>query len=141
MTKAAVLMLGERAIAPSWLSQRLQRNECACWSAKSAEDAIALFKEHNFQIVVNTGAIGEAIRILPHLEGSTCSVFSACLVENGCWWLPLMHTGQECLGASAMRTVEFVRLLDERLQGIRTGEIEIAVRLNEGEEIYALHSH
>ncbi|HKQ87358.1 MAG TPA: hypothetical protein VJS43_11395 [Candidatus Acidoferrales bacterium] len=122
-----VLMLGEKAIAPSWLLRRLEQNACACWSTESADHAVTLFEKHKFQLILNTGPIAEAVRILPRLGKSDCSFFSAFLVEHGCWWLPMMYIGRECFGASALRTSEFLTVLDDNLQYIRTGRNPIAI--------------
>lgn len=122
-----VLMLGEKAIAPSWLSRHLEQSACDCWSTESADRAVALFERHKFQLILNTGSIAEAVRMLPLLGKSDCSMFSAFLVEHGCWWLPMMYMGRECFGTSALRTPEFLSVLDDNLQYIRTGRNPIAV--------------
>jgi hypothetical protein len=49
-----VLMLGEKVMAPSRL---LQRCDCDCWFAGSADAGIELFEKHNFQVVLSTGAV------------------------------------------------------------------------------------
>lgn len=117
-----VLMLGEKAIAPSALLGPLARNACTCWFAASANDGIELFERHNFHVVLSSGPIREAMRMLPAMAGSHCNAFSAFPVERGSWWLPMMHLGRECIGAPAMRTAEFVKVLDEVLAQIRMKE-------------------
>jgi hypothetical protein len=121
-----VLMLGEKAIAPSWLLRHLEQRACDCWSAESADRAVALFEKHNFQLILNFGPIAEAVRMLPRLRKSDCSIFSAFLVEQGCWWLPMMQMGRECFGTSALRTAEFLTLLDGNLPYAQTGRAPIA---------------
>jgi hypothetical protein len=59
------------------------------------------------------------------LGRSNCHVFYAYPVENGCWWLPLMSGGQECLGAPALRPREFVGVLDQTLKEIRANHFII----------------
>ncbi len=117
-----VLMLGEKTMAPSLLLVRLVRSACHCSFAASADDAIKLFEEHKFHMVLSTGPVQQAMRMLPVLARSDCTVFSAFPVENGCWWLPVMQMGQECLGTAAMRTAEFVNLLDETVARIQGSE-------------------
>lgn len=120
-------MLGEKTIAPSWLLRHLERSACECWSAESADRAVTLFKKHKFHLILNTGPIAEAVHLIPQLAKSSCSIFSAFLVENGCWWLPMMYIGRECFGTSALRTPEFLMVLDDNLQYIRTGRNPVAV--------------
>jgi hypothetical protein len=56
---------------------------------------------------------------------SNCHVFYAYPVENGCWWLPLMKGGQECVGAPALRPREFVGALDQTLKEIRANRLVV----------------
>jgi hypothetical protein len=69
--------------------------------------------------------------MLPRLGGSNCSVFSAFPVERGCWWLPMMYIGRECLGVPAMRTAEFLALLDDTVKSIRSYGLPASIGLHE----------
>lgn len=126
-----VLMLGERTMAPSSLLARLLRNGCVCRFAESPHDGIDLFREYKFHLILNTGPIPHATQMLPVLAGSQCSVFSSFPVERGCWWLPIMYIGKECFGSTAMRTAEFLKVLDRTLAQIRVTQLTVAPTLSE----------
>ncbi|HTZ75892.1 MAG TPA: hypothetical protein VMB47_18390 [Candidatus Aquilonibacter sp.] len=126
-----VLILGERHTAPSRLLTRLQRSACECWFAESAEAGAELFDKHAFHVILSIGPVHDAVQILARLSGSDCTVFSAFPVERGCWWLPIMYMGEECLGAPAMRTAEFLTLLDQALESILASGIPSIIGLQE----------
>jgi CheY-like chemotaxis protein len=107
-----VLLLGESEKGWSYLVRRLEQNGCHCWFAKSVEEALALFDANNFQLVLSTKPLRLANAIVARLGESNCSAFYCCPVESGCWWLPVVNHGKECLGAPALRPSEFVSTLD-----------------------------
>lgn len=78
----------------------------------------------------------QATRMISLLGRSNCHVFYAYPVENGCWWLPLMNDGQECLGAPALRPREFVGVLDQTLKEIRASHFATPTRLQPLESGY-----
>ena len=108
-----VLLLGESEKGWSYLAQRLEQRGCHCWFAKSTEEALALFDQHKFQLVLSTKPLRLTNAIVARLGETNCSVFYCCPVENGCWWLPVVTHGKECLGAPALRPSEFVIALDQ----------------------------
>ena len=55
------------------------------------------------------------------LSGSRTSLFYMLPVEVGCWWVPVLRTGVDCLGSSAVRHGEFFDVLNEIV-----GEIKAA---------------
>jgi len=126
-----VLILGEKNTAPSRLLTRLQKSACECWFAGSADTGAELFEKQCFQVVLSIGPVHDAVQMLSRVAGSDCSVFSAVPVERGCWWLPIMYMGEECLGAPAMRTAEFLALLDQALQHILASGMPPIIGLQE----------
>jgi hypothetical protein len=106
-----VLLLGESEKGWSYLKRRLEQNGCHCWFAKSTEEALTLFDEQNFQLVLSTKPLPLANTMITRLEESNCSAFCCYPVEDGCWWLPIVNHGKECLGAPALRASEFVSAL------------------------------
>jgi hypothetical protein len=56
-------------------------------------------------------------QLASELLGSGASIFYTFPVENGCWWLPTLHRGQDCHGAPAFRRNEFPLELERILQG------------------------
>jgi hypothetical protein len=133
MSQAAVrvLLLGESAKASSHLLWHMEKRGCRCWFATSAEQGVALFNKHRFHLILSTNPVRQATRLISLLGQSNCSVFCAHPVENGCWWLPVMNAGQECLGAPALRPREFVGVLDQTLNEIRAKLFVVPKRLEE----------
>ncbi len=121
-----VLLLAENAKASAHLLSHLEQRGCCCWCATSAEEGILLFRQHRFQLILSLSLIRQAARITNLLVRSNCSVFYAHTVEKGCWWLPLMKDGQQCLATAALRPREFVAVLDQMLEEIRIASITVA---------------
>jgi hypothetical protein len=114
-----VLLLGRCARGSSHLLWHLGRRGCHCWFAASAVEAVALFHQYKFHVILSTSPMHQATQMMSLLGGSNCSVFYAYPVEQGCWWLPLMNRGQKCFGAPALRSSEFADVLDQALERIR----------------------
>jgi len=125
------LLLGESAKASSHLLSHLEQRGCHCWFATSAEQGVALFNKHRFHLILSTSPVGQATRMISLLGRSNCHAFYAYPVENGCWWLPLMNGGQECLGAPALRPREFAGVLDQILEEIRASHFAAPKRPRE----------
>lgn len=121
MSQAAVrvLLLGECARGSFHLLWHLEQRGCRCWFATSAKEALELFHQYKFQLILSTSPVRQATQMISLLGRSNCSVFYAYPVEQGCWWLPLMNRGQECFGAPALRPNEFACALDQELERIR----------------------
>ena len=115
-----VLLLGESEKGWSYLAGHLEHHGCHCWFAKSTEEALTLFDGHNFQLVLSTKPLHLANAIVARLGKSNCSAFYCCPVESGCWWLPVVSHGKECLSAPALRPSEFVIALDQIVREIET---------------------
>jgi hypothetical protein len=126
-----VLILGETNTAPSRLLTRLQKSACECWFAKSADRGAELLDKYGFEVILSIGPVHDALQMVSRLAGSECSIFSAFPVERGCWWLPIMYMGEECLGAPAMRTGEFLALLDQALRHLLSSGMPAIIGLQE----------
>jgi len=108
-----VLLLGESQEDWSHLALHLEHQGCDCWLAKSTEDALSLLDRQKFQLVLTAKPLLLANAIVERLEELNCSVFYRYPVGDGCWWLPAMDRGKECLGATALRPREFVSALNQ----------------------------
>ena len=115
---ARVLLLGKDDKDSSLLARHLEDRGFRCWVAGSAEEGAALFGLHDFHLVLSVSSLRQATRIAALLGASRCSVFHAQPVETSCWWLPVMHGGERCLGAPALRAHEFNGVLEKTLQEI-----------------------
>ncbi len=121
-----VLLLGESAEGSSYLLRRLEQRGCRCWFATSTEEALALFERHAFHLILSTSPLHQKNPLIDAVGGANCRVFSCYPVEDGCWWLPLVHHGQKCLGAPALRPSEFVSLLDRLVTEIELEDVAAA---------------
>lgn len=108
-----VLLLGENEKGSSHLKLRLEQHGCHCWYAKSTEEALALLDGNEFQLVLITQPLRDGNAIVERLAELDCSLFYSYLVEDGCWWVPVVKHGKKCLGVPALRPSEFFIALDQ----------------------------
>jgi hypothetical protein len=80
-----------------------------------------MLEQRQFDLILavhnSHGAITESLGGL--LTGSRTTLFLALPVEQGCWWVPILRSGQDCFGAPALRPGEFTIALDGILKEIR----------------------
>ncbi len=120
-----VLLVGRSKRTLADVSRYLEESGCECKFVSSYADGLELLAETTFDLVLCTGQPG--IRALvSSLVGSPASVFCAHAVEDGCWWLPVVRQGEECLGASALRPNEFRMLLEETLGAMKSSRTRAA---------------
>jgi hypothetical protein len=123
-----VLLAGDSPHVFSLSQQRLERKGCQCHFARSQRELEQLLNRTEFDIVLtihrikgpSTGSLGAL------LLGSRTTLFYVLPVEVGCWWVPVLRIGAECVGASALRPSEFSNVLDELVDEIRAAVIERA---------------
>jgi hypothetical protein len=115
------LFIGEGAQSSSYLAKRLQKHGCVCQFADSCEEAYSVLRVGDFDLVLSPFRLRErsAIGLVAFLEGSLTTLFYAQEVEQGCWWLPALRFGENCLGSVALRSSEFGSVLDETIKEIR----------------------
>lgn len=106
----------------SCLVERLQKWSCEYCFAISYREALALLNQKQFELVLSELNLpdGSASRLIPWLVGSGSSLFFSFPVEDDCWWLPGIVYGHRCWGAPALRGSEFIGLLNELLQEMRS---------------------
>lgn len=122
---ANVLLLGESARGSSYFLFHLEYLGCTRSFATSSEEAIALIDRHAFHLILSTKPLHETDPLVAALGESDCTVFFSYLVEDGCWWLPLVRHGKKCLGAPAVRPRAFVGLLDRLVKEIELNEAAV----------------
>ncbi len=114
-----VLLLRNDTTGSSSLVDQLQQFGCECRIA-CIREGVALLGKQDFHIVVcelNTSEV-YATRLISQLTGSNASLFFHLEVEDGCWWLPTVVTGQDCRGTPALRPKDFYPVLKELLREI-----------------------
>jgi hypothetical protein len=110
----AVLLVGDSPQAFSLCQQRLERKGCHCHRASSNHDLKALLTRKQFDIVLAIHPIERNTKngLALLLSGSRITLFYALPVEEGCWWVPVLRIGDECIGEPALRPHEFSIVLD-----------------------------
>lgn len=116
-----VLLLGENASNFHHLQKSLERRHCRCRRVQSYEEAYRALEEETPDIVLSAipprpGAISS---MTERLAGTEASFYYAYPVENGCWWMPALHRGEQCFGAPAMRPAKFTGVIDQVVEEIR----------------------
>ena len=111
------LLVGQAARSSFQLLQWLDNRGCQCHFACSYEDACKSISETAFDLVISQFDLPDrtAYPLLDRLAGSTATLFFSKPVENGCWWLPMLVRGRECVGAHGLRPGEFLDALGKTL--------------------------
>ena len=117
--KINVLVVGE---SPRLFSsfRRLERLGCECHFAESHREVSALLSHTKLDIVLSLYTHERLSQMMALLAGLRVSMFYMLPIEEGCWWLPVLRNGENCLGAPAIHTTEFTYVLIEIIKGITT---------------------
>jgi len=117
--KINVLVVGD---SPHLFSsfRRLERLGCECHFAESHREVSALLSHTKLDIVLSLYTHQRLSQMIALLAGRRVSMFYMLPVEEGCWWLPVLRNGENCLGTRAIRTTEFTYVLIEIIKGIVT---------------------
>jgi hypothetical protein len=118
--KPTVLLIGE-SVQGSSLLTRLDKRGCEYSFATSCHEAFQILRKREFDLVFGPTRLrdGNLYPIMSLLEGSDTTVFYFYAVEHGSWWLPALQRGRKCFGSPALRSSEFVILLDETIERIQ----------------------
>lgn len=110
----AALLVGDSPQAFSLCQQRLESKGCRCNRARSHHDLKAPLTRKQFDIVLAIYPIERNTKngLAVLLSGSRITLFYALPVEEGCWWVPVLRIGHECIGEPALRPHEFSIVLD-----------------------------
>ncbi len=116
-----VLLVGDSPKLFFFCQKYLERNGCECEFAEYDRGALEKLGQRQFDLVLSLhtsqGISGSSLAVL--LRGSQTTLFHALRLEVGCWWVPLLRSGEECFGAPALSPSEFANALDDVLKGIR----------------------
>jgi hypothetical protein len=129
------LLIGENPQGSSYLATRLQGQGCGCAFATSYQEACSSLRSQSFELVLSPLRL-RGVTVFPLIDllaGSRITLFYSHAVEQGCWWLPALRHGEKCFGSSALRSREFVAVLDEVIAEIRmdcgmTGKLQRRVQ-------------
>ena len=118
--KANILLIGESPYLLSLWRPPLEKAGCQCHFAESLQEMGKLLRHTELDIVLSLNAQHGLSKIVALLAGSRVSMFHRVPVEEGCWWLPVLRNGHNCLGAAAFRPNEFTCVFSEIVKGIIT---------------------
>jgi len=108
---ARALMVGEHPKGFSFLQQRLENRGCQCVTAAGPE-AIRIIGQQRFDVVLCVSMMRGIDALAASLVGSHGSLYCSHLLDDGCFWLPMVVRGVKCSGAPALRPSEFTTVLD-----------------------------
>ena len=113
----SALLVGERWQTSSPLAIYLEKHGYRCEFAKSYDAAHRVVSHQRVDVVLSPLHLSDrsVFELLRLLEGTVTTLFYFLAVEDGCWWLPALRRGQNCFGCSALRSTEFVPMLDKIL--------------------------
>lgn len=104
-----VLLVSKKGSDASYLQQQLEGYGFRCSIAHSADDILSALEQHGFDLILSMTWVQD--ELLAKLADLKSTLFFSYPVRNGCWWLPVLHRGEQCLGQPALRPNEFARLI------------------------------
>jgi hypothetical protein len=110
-----VLLVGHSFQSAHALTDRLHRWGFRCHLARNMRAASDLLRSRPVDLVLSNTHLsdGTGFGLLGTLAGLPVTAFLCLPVENGCFWLPAIDAGKECLGLPALRPSEFASALEE----------------------------
>jgi CheY-like chemotaxis protein len=118
LSKISVLLVGDSPHMFSFLRPCLEKLGCECYFARSCQEISELLSDIELHIVFSSNTSQNLADMMRLLESHCLSMFHLVPVENGCWWLPVLRNGEDCLGRSAVNTEEFTHILAEMVLDI-----------------------
>jgi hypothetical protein len=120
--QTTVLLAGEGMKVALHLQNNLRTRGCQLTFAPSPAAAAATVANGHFDIVLSEAKpeVGGTSRLIASLLGSRSHLFCSVAVEDGCWWLPAVRWGQNCLGVPAIPCRDFAAVLDQLLSEIQS---------------------
>ena len=108
-------LVGENFHAASSLTDQLYLWKFQCHFANTMRAASELLRSQPVDLVLSHTYLpdGTGVGLLKALARLPVTAFLCLPVENGCLWLPAIDGGKVCLGAPALRPLEFRRKLEE----------------------------
>lgn len=110
-----VLLVGQSFRSAQALTDRLKRWGFRCHFASSMRTACEVLSSVRVDVVLSNTHLsdGTGFGLLGALLGLPVTAFLCLPVEKGCFWLPAIDAGKECLGLPALRPSEFASALEE----------------------------
>lgn len=115
-----VLLVGGSSVGFSPLSEQLEKSGYKCRFVSTCLDGARLVARASFDLVLCSGRMKGFQLLLGAVRRSSASLFRYLLVEDGCWWVPTVLRGEDCLRAPAFRGTEFASALDTMAKEIKS---------------------
>jgi len=114
MATARILLVGDNETRPFWLSERLTKWGGQCQFAACRSDVASMIRAQRFDLVLSRMRLsdGNAFELISLVQGRSTSLFSYLPAKDGCWWLPLVRSGTECVSGPALQETEFMQVLE-----------------------------
>jgi CheY-like chemotaxis protein len=118
-----VLLVGQTFHKAQALARRLHGWGFRCHFASNLRAASDLLSSHAVDLVLSDTHLsdGTGFGLLAALAGLPVTAFLCLPVETGCYWLPAIDGGKECLGLPALRASEFASALEEMTRRLVAG--------------------
>jgi len=115
-----VLLVGQISYAAQTLTERLHAWGFRCHHANDLRSAVKLLSSRPVDLVLSNTHLsdGTGFSLLVALAGLRVTVFLCLQVETGCFWLPAIDAGKECLGLPALKPSELANALEEMARGL-----------------------
>jgi response regulator RpfG family c-di-GMP phosphodiesterase len=110
-----VLFVGPGFHDTQALADRMRRWGFRCHFANSARTARELVNSVRVDLVLSKIGLpdGTGFGLVADLSGLPVTAFLCLPVEDSCYWIPAVDSGNECLGKPALRPLEFLNALEE----------------------------
>jgi hypothetical protein len=117
-----VLLVGQSFNSAQCLMERLRRRGFRCRVASNLRAACQLLESLPVDMVLTNMRLsdGNGFKLLGLLAGLPVTVFLCLPIETGCFWLPAIDAGKDCLGLPALRPREFDKALEEMTRYLNT---------------------
>ena len=111
--RVRVLLVGESEAEFSSVEAHLHGFNCYCEFVRSWSSGAGVAPHGSFDLILYSVDMKDFQATAAAVLHSSGSVFRCLPVEDGCWWVPTIVRGKQCVGASALRPNEFAQALDK----------------------------
>ena len=114
-----VLLVGRNTSWGAPLQSSLEQFGCELSFAPTLRVTSEYVRKGAYTLILLDSTVppGQRKQLMSALVGSNTSIFHVFPVENGCWWLPALLSGEDCFGSPGYRTKEFTAELEHILRG------------------------
>jgi hypothetical protein len=117
VAKSQILMVGQNSSWGGRLQSALEQIGCDFSFVPSLRATPEYVRKGAYPLLLLDSTVPTERRkkLCASLMGSRISIYQLFPVENGCWWLPVLVSGEECFGSPGFRTKELLAEIARRL--------------------------